>query len=676
MLFSFLRRLSATGLLAFYVACFWVPLAAEESGARSPKTGGEELLGPSEKDLDAQRKKLEGIRTKEGENSSTYLEHCFDEVSLLAGLGRMPEAEKLLAELEAKATAMQAAAGVGRANLLLLRSSMLNARLHVQEKQGRHEDYTRTCEERLACLAEVTNPEIRLVELDVMAGAVFSLGVFMDQPLEASKWMARLTRRLNESDCRVGVRNAEPLLGASMVAEQTGNRPEAIRFAEAARQAVLTDVAGHEDMLLKSLIQLVEIMPENRGQPYLAELKKQLHAWQNESDPARLKLVVRGFSAVALGCMMTYHAKNDPVLLKEARQAYKDSHSNAMRWLSGENSKERASYTCKYQLDLAVMDFIARKGRKETVALEKELAAAESTMGQDDTRLNAYRDMLVEIYQKENRHEQALELLGGMLERSTRLNGEKHRLTATAHHYIGRSLAALGRSEEAVKEFEKAAALREAVLGARHPEVGRSYYNLGAMREAAQDFAGAQAYYEHVLRIDQEAYGADSTQACHDVISIALVLGRQKKIAKAVELIDRQVSLLKNQNDQHFFARADLRLILAPMLSENGQLTEAKKLLETNIEELKSKNPEFWPLLAASYMALAEYNYRLDRPEVAAEHLKMQLSFLWSIQHLKGGCEGGIARATEDYSTVLKSLRHAPAEIHQLLKAVESGVDH
>jgi tetratricopeptide (TPR) repeat protein len=678
MFLSFLRHLSAAVLLSFSVASFLAPLAAQEPGARTFNTGGEELLSPSEKDLEVQRQKLESIRAKEGDTSATYLEHCFDEVGLLAGLGRLPEAEKLLSELEGKASAMQGAAGGSRANLALLRSAMLNARLHVLQKQGRHEDFIRTSEERLACISELTDPEMRLVELDVMAGAVFSLKVFLDQPLESSKWMARLIRRLDEPGCRVAGRNARPLLSASFVAQQIGSKPEVVRLAEAARQAALTGGVGHEDVLLQSLIQVVENMPDARGLLYVEELKKLLEQQLRQADgnPALLKLVVRGFSAVAVGCVMVYHEKKDPLLLKEARQAYEVSHTNAMRWLSEENSKERASYTCKYKLDLAVVDFIERKGRKQTAVLEKELAAAEQTMGQDDSRLNDYRDMLLEIYQKDSRHEEALELLAGMLERSTRMNGEKHPLTATVHHLMGRSLASLGRSEEAVKKFEKAAALREASLGTRHPDVGRSYYNLGAMREAAQDFVGAQAYYEHVLGIDREAYGPDSTQACHDVISIVLVLGRQNQISKAQEHMERQISLLNNQSDRHLLSRAELRLIMAPVLSERGQFTKAKTLLEINLQELHGKKPDFWPMLAASHMALAEYNHRLDHIEAAAEHLKMQLSLLWSIQHQKGGCEGGIAKASEDYSNVLKSLRHAPGEIHKLLKAVESGVDY
>lgn len=495
MLFSFLRRFSAAVLLAFYSLSSSAPLAAEEFGARSPKTGGEELLGPSEKDLDAQRKKLEGIRTKEGKDSATYLEHCFDEVSLLAGLGRIPEAEKLLAELEGKASAMQTSSGASRTSLLLLRSAMLNARLHVMEKQGRHEEFIRTCEQRLACIAEVTGPEMRLVELDVMAGAVLSLHVFMNQPHEASKWISRLIRRLDEPACELAGRNARPLISASHVAHQIGSKTEAVRLAEAARQAALKGGAGYESILLQSLIHLVENAPDAMGLSCLEDLRKELQQQirRAESNPALLKLVVRGFTAVTGRCIMAHMVNNDPALLKEARQACDDSHSHAMRWLSGEkDSKERASYTCKHQMDLAVVDYVAHKGPDQIAAFEKAFAEAERTMGQDDERLIAYRDMLLEIYQKENRHDEAMELLGGMLKQSTRINGAKHPLTAMMHHNMGRSLAALGRSEEAVKEFEKAAALREAALGKGHPDVGRSYFNLGAMREAANDFAGAR----------------------------------------------------------------------------------------------------------------------------------------------------------------------------------------
>ena len=86
--------------------------------------------------------------------------------------------------------------------------------------------------------------------------------------------------------------------------------------------------------------------------------------------------------------------------------------------------------------------------------------------------------------------------------------GAKHPDTATSLNNLGSLLQAQGDLAGAQPYLERALAIWEEVLGAKHPDTAGSLNNLGSLLQAQGDLAGAQPYYARALAIREEVLGA------------------------------------------------------------------------------------------------------------------------------------------------------------------------
>jgi tetratricopeptide (TPR) repeat protein/tRNA A-37 threonylcarbamoyl transferase component Bud32 len=88
---------------------------------------------------------------------------------------------------------------------------------------------------------------------------------------------------------------------------------------------------------------------------------------------------------------------------------------------------------------------------------------------------------------------------------------------------LGAVAGMLGDEETAVRELQRAIAMRERVQSPRHPDVGRDVHNLGSMLAQVRRFDEAAPLLERALTIKREVLGAEHPDVAYSLVSLGLV---------------------------------------------------------------------------------------------------------------------------------------------------------
>jgi tetratricopeptide (TPR) repeat protein len=93
--------------------------------------------------------------------------------------------------------------------------------------------------------------------------------------------------------------------------------------------------------------------------------------------------------------------------------------------------------------------------------------------------------------------------------------------------------------------YERALAIREAVLGADHPDTALSLNNLGALLDSMGDYAGARPYYERALAIREAVLGADHPDTALSLNNLGYLLQAIGDYAGARPYYERSLAILE-----------------------------------------------------------------------------------------------------------------------------------
>ncbi len=118
--------------------------------------------------------------------------------------------------------------------------------------------------------------------------------------------------------------------------------------------------------------------------------------------------------------------------------------------------------------------------------------------------------------------------------------GHAHPDVARAEVNLGVMFNDLGRFNEAAPHFERAEQIQVQALGARHPELSATHNNWGDTCMGTHDFARALHHFETALSIREEALGKTHLKLVGDLGGMAaalLALGRREEAVKALERI-------------------------------------------------------------------------------------------------------------------------------------------
>lgn len=303
-----------------------------------------------------------------------------------------------------------------------------------------------------------------------------------------------------------------------------------------------------------------------------------------------LRLGVR-FAAWVTPHVKEWHRKRHENRVEGERHLASRNWSEAERHLT--LALAERSHSSKRRLDLLLC--LTEAQRKQGKASEAEKTAQTAIDLAASTKNKALQsralDGLVDIQLDQKKYGEVettiarIEALEGSL-----THPDYKRLAASARK-LGTALLNIGRADEAMKAFERAAQLSEKSFGPDHVETANSLTELGARYREKGDHTEAQRCLRRALEIHRKTSGADSHAATQDLFHLASSLeesgdldGAASQYEKALAVAERQVGGNREQT-------AETQAHLAMIYMRAGRTSAARELLIHAIGVLR-KNDE------------------------------------------------------------------------------------
>jgi tetratricopeptide (TPR) repeat protein len=132
-----------------------------------------------------------------------------------------------------------------------------------------------------------------------------------------------------------------------------------------------------------------------------------------------------------------------------------------------------------------------------------------------------------------------------------RVFGDEHPKYAKARHVLGAALFRMNDQDAALELALENLALRERILGPRHPEIVDSLLLIGVVHAARGEAAPAEAVYRRAAEIQEAVVGPRSRVLAGVYNNLVSALTRQGKLKEAREMAEAAVSIWRDlgQND-------------------------------------------------------------------------------------------------------------------------------
>lgn len=290
-----------------------------------------------------------------------------------------------------------------------------------------------------------------------------------------------------------------------------------------------------------------------------------------------------------------------------------DRHLKARNWTEAEKHLSLAlaerRHPAKLRFELLI-------GLEEAQRKQGKLAEAEQTAqtaigaAKEKTLQARALDALAELQLEQKKYAEAEQTLTKL----DTLNPNPKRLAASARK-LGTVLQNSGRTEDAGRAFERAAALAEKAYGPDHAETGIALAELGARYRADGKHAEAQKLLRRSLEIHRNGAGIDSRDATRDLFNLASSLEESGDIDGAAAEFERALAVKERQIGGDLEQTAETQAHLAAIYMRAGRTSAARELLTHAIGVLARKKGDERLEFALETMAALED--RLNRPAEA-----------------------------------------------------------
>lgn len=158
--------------------------------------------------------------------------------------------------------------------------------------------------------------------------------------------------------------------------------------------------------------------------------------------------------------------------------------------------------------------------------------------------------------------------------------GERHPATARSRNDLGDLLRELGDLEGARPHLERALAIRKDVLGIRHPDTAQSLNDLGVLLQELGDLEGSRPNLEEALAIREEVLGPRHPDTAESLTSLGVLLFYAADRDGAKRSFERALTIREEALGAEHPETIEILNNLGVLLQEMGDIVGARPYLE------------------------------------------------------------------------------------------------
>ncbi len=182
------------------------------------------------------------------------------------------------------------------------------------------------------------------------------------------------------------------------------------------------------------------------------------------------------------------------------------------------------------------------------------------------------------------RREQALSVLQEALEIRRNVLGENHLETLHSQQMVGALLGTLGRPEEGLACLNSVQERLMQAVGSDHPATLSAANSLGGLLRLSGDHAGAERVWRKTLNERRRVLGDDHPDTLTSLNNLGVILALRGEYAEAEEVYRELVTRRRQMLDRNSPELASGLSNLGLLLLDRNQLDEARLLLEESLE--------------------------------------------------------------------------------------------
>jgi len=203
------------------------------------------------------------------------------------------------------------------------------------------------------------------------------------------------------------------------------------------------------------------------------------------------------------------------------------------------------------------------------------------------------------------------------------------------HPDLGRSLNALGNVhldrgeyDQALARYRESLALRERVFGPHHPEVAKALNNVSLILRSKRDFGGARQALERGLAIYEAVFGEDSLPSAQSLNNLGIVVREGGDPVAAEPQHRRAIRVYERALGPDHPDVGDALVGLGRALSDQGRYAEAEPLLERALQLYERAFGVDHPAVAEALVGLGAVRLGRGQPAQAEAELSRAAEIL------------------------------------------------
>jgi tetratricopeptide (TPR) repeat protein len=325
-----------------------------------------------------------------------------------------------------------------------------------------------------------------------------------------------------------------------------------------------------------------------------------------------LRLGVR-FAAWATPHVKEWHRKRHENRVEGQRHLTARNWSEAEKHITLALAERRHASSVRLDLLMGLTEAQRKQGKaseaEKTTQTAIELAASAKNKSLESRAL----DGLVDIQLDQHKYGEVETTIARIETLEASLKNPDYKRLASSARKLGTALLKTGRTEEAMKAFERASQLAEKSFGPEHVETGNGLTELGALYREIGNHTEAQRCLRRALEIHRKTCGAESLAATQDLFQLASSLEETGDLDGAAAQYEKTLAVAERQIGGDREQTAVTQAHLAAIYMRAGRTSAARELLFHSIGVLRKKDER----LEFALETMASVEDLLNHPEEA-----------------------------------------------------------